>query len=266
MIKGSSSVLGTESVLFALPKPRILELYLDLDTFCLSKSLQPAFEADRATASDNVVTSLTKSKRKDVGSQELGVNTSSPINLLVLRLHGFNLRNTSALLAKAIDPEKLDELSFQHCENELYFLRDLFNGSGGCAQLRRLEIFSTGQPPGYPQGNDGQRIIDTFLKSFNTLQSLIIHAPGMHFLKPDLSAVANHKESLRTLYLVFEPDSFATSYYHWPQLSRHLVPCYRLEQLALAFPNVRLSFFESNNEEWQEYLVSVNTVEDGGLD
>lgn len=97
--------------------------------------------------------------------------------------------------------------------------------------MRRLEII---QSSTLEEDDGDENIIDEFLSSFGTLQSLVIYAPQTHALRPSLESIAKHGHSLRTLYLEFELHREPWCY-ALPDLGDCLSQCQGIEQLALNF-------------------------------
>lgn len=159
--------------------------------------MDPKQEADRSTASERIFSCIVaENQTQPQLNTLLGFQ-----NLTVLRLRGLNLQKAAAQGFGSHAFLNLEQLSLQNCEDESSLLRlmTVTDHQGG-AKLRRLEIIRGANVAWNPVRSraDQAHVLDSFLSSFSTLESLVIHAPNVGFLRPDLGTVANHCNQLTT--------------------------------------------------------------------
>lgn len=224
------------------PQLRNLELYIDLRKLCDFEGYSYAEAGSRSQMSaENIVHLMVPSRVN--GQQPL----LPPKRLSTLRLHGFNLSIAAHALRDSVDLQALEELSLQKCEDELRLLSIMTGENENArAALRRLEILRDERKP---SGSDETQIFDKFLVSFDTLESLILHAPASYNLMPKFQSILSHKAQLRSLYLHFDVyDEMSEDLHEVMQPVKYLSYCDKLEQLAMDFRDIFLGGWMSNDE------------------
>lgn len=213
---------------------RNLELHLDLEDLCTSLPSNHSVKDALSQKSAEVIVQLTVPPGVD------GQQSVLPLKRLsALRLHGVNLSVAASALRDSVELQGLEELSLQNCEDELSLLKIMTGEDGNTrVALRRLEIMRIESTP---SGHDGTHVLDKFLASFDTLESLIVHAPKSYDLKPDYQSIVPHKVHLRSLYLHFDLHDEVILYSHQVrQPVKYLPELDKLEQVAVDFHDVYL--------------------------
>lgn len=213
---------------------------------------------DWRNASDSLIANLLGESQEEGSSHKPSAVVFRALS--TLRIRGIDLSLAGTRIFRAIRPSTLKSLGLQHCQNETSLLRLMTTphpDDDRALQIRHLEIVHsrTDWVPGPASEDDS---IDDFLNCFNTLETLVIFAPGSHRVMASASSISNHHSGLRTLYLEYG-DGLDAWCHPGEDLSACFRKCKKIKQLALNFPQMDyvLVYGVNSRTTFRMYLVSI---------